>query len=174
MDGLESKKVVNRRKVQYEGMYNGCTVVFKPGEAKHFPPNIAYALVKDSALKMDLASGLVNEYALGIEEDKAFPTAALKGDLAKKNDVELVDRKNEPQLTETEPKILGADGFEDLGIGKAEKTVTPLPQENIFEYATANQVKPMGFRNPDVKTGPQNSSSFTDENGGSRVVSKSQ
>lgn len=141
MDSFATCKVVNRRKIQYDAMFSGRTIVFKPGEAKYLPANVADGIVRDSVLKIDLASGLPSQYALAIEEDgeKVQP---LTGALAKQNDVEVLDRTNDHLLTETEPKVLSADGEESLGIGKADKTVTPPP---------ADEMRALSFINPEAK-----------------------
>ncbi|MDF2457681.1 MAG: hypothetical protein K0S79_97 [Nitrospira sp.] len=146
MDGYASVKVVNRRKVPYEAMFNGQTICFKPGQSRHFPPNVAHCIVADSVLKIDLASGVPSVFALAIEpEDSQEPVKPLKGSLAVKNDVEILDRTNDHQLTETEPKILSADGAEEMGIGKAEKTTTPLPEGNPLP--PAEEMKTLSFHN---------------------------
>lgn len=160
MDGFSAIAVVNRRNVTHEGMFDGVTVIFKPHETKHYPPNIAYALVQQSVLRIDLASGLSTVYALGLPDDRVFPSDPLDGPLADTNAVEILDRTHVEKLTETEPKVLGQDGAEDLGIGKVEKTVTPLPgaepnPETVVRPAAADEVQAMSFVNQDVKRGSQ-------------------
>lgn len=152
-DGFVSVKVVNRRKVQYDAMFDGQTIVFKPGQARHFPPNVANCIVADSVLKIDLASGVPSVYALAIEpEEGGEKVKPLTGKLAFKNDVEVLDRSNDHLLTETEPKILGPDGEEPLGVGKAEKTTTPEPTGNMLP--PAEEMKTLSFENV-VKSTPR-------------------
>lgn len=178
MDPYQSVAVVNRRSVKWEGMFNGVSLVFQPGETKHYPPNVAIALVADSVLRTNLASGVKEVFALGIVGDTAYPTTPLEGAIASKNPIEQMDRRDVPRLTETEPKGLGEGGAIDLGLGKNEKTTTPLPgapeipiQESAIEgegpiggsapggglpMASADEVKSLSFQNAEVKRGPQN------------------
>jgi hypothetical protein len=152
MDGYASVQVVNRRKVPYEAMFNGQTICFKPGQARHFPPNVAHSIVADSVLKIDLASGVPSQFALAIQVEDAEPVKPLKGALAVKNDVEILDRTNDHLLTETEPKILTADGVEDMGIGKNDKTTTPMPEG--VPTPPAAEMKTLSFEN-EVKSTPR-------------------
>jgi len=172
-DPFQSVTVVNRRAIRYEGMFGGICIVFGPLEKKSYPPNVAFAVVTDSALRTNLATGVKEVFALGIEGDVAYPTTPLDGDLARKNPVEQLDRRDVPRLTETEPKALGAKGTEDLGIGKVDKTVQPVPggtEESPFEgetsvggellggglpAASAEEVKPLTFKNADIQRGSQ-------------------
>lgn len=177
-DPYQSVTVVNRRAIKWEGMFNGVCLVFQPFEKKSYPPNVAIALVSDSVLRTNLATGIQTTFALGIEGDPAYPTAPLEGSLARKNPIEQLDRKDVPRLTETEPKALGATGIESLNIGKNEKTVTPLPgavppddtqapTEESAEQgegaapsdgvpkASEEDVKPLSFVNTEVQRGPQ-------------------
>lgn len=172
-DPFQSVTVVNRRRIKWEGMFSGVCIVFGPLERKSYPPNVAFAVVSDSALRTNLASGIKEVFALGIEGDEAYPTDPLDGDLAVKNPVEQLDRRDVPRLTETEPKVLGQGGTQDLGIGKVEKTVTPVPgtpQESPYDdepasggdvlgggvpAASSEEVKSISFKNPDVQRGSQ-------------------
>lgn len=157
MADFKTIEVVNRRAVPQEGMFDGQVIVFEPGQSRHFTPNVGIALVERSALKLNLASGLVTVYGLGIVGDPAYPVDPLDGTLAKKNDLEILDRTDDHRLTETEPKALSSAGVESLGVGKVEKTVGQLPGAEDDEAAVeapvgaqpapAAEMKPVKFRN---------------------------
>ena len=154
MNPYSAVEVVNRRAVPVEGMFGGVPIVFEPHEKQHLPPNVAIALVTGSMLKKNLASGIIEVFALGITGDPAYPTDALEGSLASKNAVELLDRRDVQKLTETEPQALTKGGVEDLGIGKVDKTVTPMPAENgdiRVEPAADDEVKTLEFQNQDAR-----------------------
>ena len=168
MDPYQSVTVVNRRSIKWEGMFGGVCLVFQPHEKKSYPPNVAIALVNDSVLRTNLASGIKTTFALGIEGDDAYPTTPLEGDLAHKNPIEQMDRRDVPRLTETEPKVLGEKGVTELGYGKNEKTVPPLPGAEdggqamgsnpgaVVQMASEDEVKTLNFKNESVRRGPQN------------------
>lgn len=161
-DPFTSIEVVNRRAVSYEGMFDGIPVVFGPHEQRHFPPHIGFALVSASGLRINLASGLTETYALGITGDTAFPTTPLDGPLSTHNALEVLDRRDVAPLTETEPKALHAHGEQGLGVGKVDKRVTPLPgsESAAVQPASADDVKPVTFINPDVRRGSQRPGRF--------------
>lgn len=160
MDAFSAIPVVNRRNVRHEGMFDGVVVTFAPHETKYYPPNIAYALVQQSILRIDLASGLATVYALGLPGDRAFPDAPLASALADRNAVEILDRSHVEKLTETEPKVLGHGGEESLGVGKVSKTVTPPPGSDptpasVVRPAAADEVQTVSFVNQAVQRGSQ-------------------
>lgn len=158
--------VVNRRSVEYEGMFDGVCHVFKAHERKMMMENVGNALAGGSALRLNLATGVPNTYALGLEgRTNCDP---LDGDIADTDPVEKLDRSGEAKLTETEPMALTADGEMSLGVGKAEKTGGNKAKK--AKAPPADEMKPLSFVNPEEKTGPQNDSGFTDEQGGSRVI----
>lgn len=173
MDPYQSVIVVNRRSIKYEGMFNGICLVFQPHEKKSYPPNVAIAIVTESVLRTNLATGVKSVFALGIEKDDAYPTNPLEGEIAFKNPVEQMDRRDVQRLTETEPKALGANGLKDLGIGKSPRMVAQIadtqtsPVEGEGEIggpaleggvppAAESEVQQLSFKNSEVKRGPQN------------------
>lgn len=157
MNPFSAVEVVNRRSIQVEGMFGGVPIVFQPHEAQHLPPNVAIALVTGSMLKMNLATGITEVFALGITGDVAYPTDALEGPLASTNPVELLDRRDVQKLTETEPKALTSSGAESLGVGTVEKTIQPMPGEPNAENADIrvapaadDDVRAVNFKNPEA------------------------
>jgi len=137
-------------------MFDGQALVFEPHEKKHYPPNVAYALAEQSTLRIDLASGLETVFALGIPGDRQFPDTPLDGPLSERNAVEILDRSNVERLTETEPKVLGQAGEQDLGIGKVEKVVPALPgsepnPDSVVRPASQEDVQTVTFANPQAR-----------------------
>jgi len=175
MDAFQAVVVVNRRNRPEEFQFDGRCIKFGPLEKKAYPPNVAYAIAIQSMLRVNLATGVTELYKLGVEGDPAFPCDPLTGALAEHNPVEILDRRDVPRLTETEPQALSASGTESLGVGKVEKTLPPLPggegltespfegegpvggsnPEQVVQPASAEDVKPMTFKNPDVRKGSQ-------------------
>lgn len=157
MNAFEAVPVFNRRNVPYETMFDGITISFKPHQTRFLQGNVARSIVEQSILKIDLASGVPNVYALGIPDDPYYDSTPLDGSLANKNDVEVLDRSNVQKLTETEPKALTQDGAESLGIGTVEKTLPPLPGTDpaegggasvqVVQPAAADEVKSVSFQN---------------------------
>lgn len=161
MDPFQSLEVVNRRGIPVEVQYSGICIVFQPDEKKNYPPNVAHAIVGRSAIRINAATGIIETYALGITGNNGYPTTPLDGELRMKNAVEVLDRRDVPKLTETEPKALSDEGEESLGVGKNKKShLAPAP---------ADEVKAMQFANPEVKQGPQNGPSFGGEFEGNRT-----
>lgn len=157
MDPFQSLEVVNRRKVTYETMFDGRCIVFGPREKRSYPQAVARCIVEQSALRLNLASGVPSTYALGITGDKFFTTDALDGEIATENPVELLDRTDDHLLTQTEPKTLGPDGEESMGIGKSETAVPSMPGN---EPPPAKEMKAKRFVNTEVRRGPQNGGDF--------------
>lgn len=161
MDPYQSVEVVNRRNVRVERMFDGIVVIFEPHEKKHYPPNIAQALCAGSELRLDLASGVVTAYALGITGDGAFPTTPLGDALADRDGLELLDRSNVPKLTETEPKSFDQTGAHDMGVGKVDKVIPAVPgsegdgPQNVVQPAAATEVTAKTFVNDAVRRGSQ-------------------
>lgn len=150
MDPFSSLEVVNRRSVPFETMFDGRCIVLRPREKRHYPQHVARSIVEQSALRLNLASGVPTCFALGITGDRFYVTDPLDGEIASENPVELLDRTDDYVLTETEPKLLGPEGEESLGIGKRDKVTAPPPDE----------MKAKKFVNPDVRKGPQNGGQF--------------
>lgn len=165
--------VVNRRRVIYEGMFDGAVIVFKPGERKLMPENIGHALHAQSSLRMMAGSGMPTGYALGIEG--VTDCHPLDGKLADTDPIEKLDRTDDAKLSETEPKALTADGVEDLGIGKTEKPQDRAKKESDEQRAQlmpADTMKPLAFTNPEAAHKGADESDFTAQYGGSRVKTK--
>ncbi len=150
MDPFQSMEVVNRRKITYETQFDGRVIVFKPFEKRHYPQNVAISIVSGSNLRINAGSGIPKDYALGITGHKAFPTDPLEGEIASENPIEMLDRSDDYQLTQTEPTILSEDGEQKMGIGKAKRRTTPVPKD----------VQPVQFHNEKVKLGPQNAGEY--------------
>lgn len=157
MDAFQSLEVVNRRKVPFETMFDGRCIVFGPYEKRAYPQHVARNIVEQSNLRLNLASGVPSTYALGITGHPVFITDPLEGEIAAENPLEMLDRTGDHVLTETEPKALGPDGEESLGIGKHEKTTTPQPG---VDTPPASEMKSKKFVNTDVRKGPQNGGQF--------------
>ena len=83
---------------------------------------VALAIVKNSMIRMDIASGLVT-YALGVEGfEKDYPTDPFENELAEEDPSELLDRTHEDQLVETEAKIITmGKGTEPVSVGPGKK-----------------------------------------------------
>lgn len=155
MDFTDVVKVVNRRSIQVDVMFDGKVIEFPPNGERHLPRAVAYNIVPQSVLKMDSETGVPTVYGLGIAGHATWTTDPIEGSLSSKNDPEVLDRSNEPKLTETEPKVLGKDGVESLGVGKAEKDYPlekqesdpdpkkPLKKDEV-KYASTGVVQPRG------------------------------
>lgn len=181
MDPFASVEVVNRRSVPYEDKFDGVVIRFAPHQRRHYPPNVAIELVTRSYLRLSLATGVPKDFALGITGDAQYPTDPLEGELASQNPIECLDRQDDYQLTETEPKALTQHGAQSLGIGKKDKTVPPMPGEEETVAATgdrvpaapAHEMKPKRFVNAAMKPPPKRGGFSHVEGGPTRVVSKS-
>ena len=143
--------VVNRRNRPVEVQFDGQVIPFKPLEKRNLPAVVARNIIPQSALQLNLETGVTTLYGLGIEGMNAYPTDPLDGPLADENPIEILDRSDSPVLTETEPMALGPDGPKPLGKGKKDKVPTKILSTGV--------VQPRG---------PQNQSEWGD----SRVVNK--
>ena len=116
----EAVEVVNRRNRCDEYQFDGKVIKFGPIEKKHLPEVMARNIVGNTALQMDMATGVRSAYSLGITGDPAWPTSPLPGELAEENPTELLDRSSQEQMRDHEPHVVKDGEATPVGTGKKE------------------------------------------------------
>ena len=157
---LSDKTVVNRRNIPVEAMFDAKLIQFPPLGKVQLPSAVAFSIVKDSMLNLNVETGQVTIYALGIEGEKGYPTAPLEGELATENKVELIDRTDQAQMEQTEPVILKKTkaGLATKKVGKGKKAIKPktahgleAPEKLSPKVLSTGVVQPVGpMRTEDV------------------------
>lgn len=130
---FETETVVNRRNIPVEVQYDGKVIVFKANEKKSLPKNVARNIINQSMLKLNLESGIVELYGLGIEGSRAYPVDPITNGLENENPIEVLDRSDSMLLGQTEPTVISADGEKRLGIGKKEKVQTKTISTGVVQ-----------------------------------------
>lgn len=147
---MRTVTVVNRRSVPVEGMFDGAVIVWEPGEKKVLPDRVAYNIIPGSGLMMNMATGLMQVYALGIEGDPAYPCDPLDGPLASEDPVEVLNR--EQALEPDAAMVVSMDRNE-----------APVPKEESIKAGKRWTAVMTGVQEP---RGPQ----FAGDFGDSRVI----
>jgi len=129
-------EVVNRRSVPVEQMYDSRPLMWKPFEKKNLPKVIAYNLVQQTALQIDMATGQRSAFMLGITGDPVWPTDPLPGELASHNPIEALDRTNEEEMEETETVVMEG--------GTPGKVLKEKKPKGRFEAKITGIVEPKG------------------------------
>ena len=99
---LDVAEVVNRRNMVVEEWFDGKPLTWGPFEKKALPKVVALCLVQQTALQIDMATGIRSGFALGITGDPFWPTDPLPGELAERNPVEALNREGEEGDTESQ------------------------------------------------------------------------
>ena len=130
---FEVETVVNRRNLSMEVQYDGKVIAFKPYEKKSLPQKVARNIIPQSMLQLNLETGLVSLYGLGIEGSKVYPVAPLDNGMQDENPLEVLDRSESPQYSQTEPTAISASGEKKLGIGKKERVATKTISTGVVQ-----------------------------------------
>jgi hypothetical protein len=125
--------VVNRRNKAVEVQYDGKVIEFKPYEKRSLPKNIARNVIAQSMLQLNLETGLISLYGLGIEGSRVYPVDKLDGEMATENPIEVLDRSDSPLFGQTEPTAISASGEKKLGIGKKERVATKTISTGVVQ-----------------------------------------
>lgn len=126
---FDTLTVVNRRNRPIEVQFDGKVIAFKPNEKRTLPEVVARNIIPQSALQLNLETGVTTLYGLGIDGYRAYPTDPLNFD----DPVEILDRSDSPVLSETEPQVLTKDGASPMGIGKKDKSPTKLKSTGVVQ-----------------------------------------
>jgi len=130
---LETVEVVNRRDAQEEAMFDGQVIAFEPHGKRQLPRQVGLCIVNQSAMQIDMATGLATQHRFGITGHPEWPTDPLGGEFAKDQPVEALDRTNIAESTVGETAIL-EDHLDKKIIkkkadpGRYEARVTGIPE----------------------------------------------
>jgi len=119
MIDLETAEVVNRRNVAEEAMFDGQVIKFPPHGKKMLPRRVALCIVNQSAMQIDMATGLASQFRFGITDHPEWPTDHLEGKFAANQPMEALDRTNveESDVGET----VALEGQKDKQVIKEKK-----------------------------------------------------
>jgi hypothetical protein len=130
---FEVETVVNRRNKAIEVQYDGKVIAFKPYEKRSLPKLVARNIISQSMLQLNLETGLVELYGLGIEGSRVFPVEPLDNGMENENPIEILNRSDSPLFGQTEPTAISAEGEKKLGIGKKERVATKTISTGVVQ-----------------------------------------
>jgi hypothetical protein len=116
---LDTAEVVNRRDCAEEAMFDGQVVKFKPLGSVTLPRTVAYCIVNQAAMQIDMATGLKSQYKFGIRGDDQWPCNPLDGKYAYSQPLEALDRSGIEESSVSETVVL--EGSKDKEVIKKKK-----------------------------------------------------